>query len=205
VRLSGTTIVPAPPDLVRAALTDPELLAAAIPGCGRFERTGPDGYQFTVTGRVAAIEGSYSGQIRLEPERTPTSLTLTLSCAGEGGTVGARVHVRLTADTDGLTQLSYDADADIGGALAGVGQLMLTEAGRRFAAEVLSGIAPPEGVHAPGGQPAPVVPGPGAGRAVAPARVPPDGLHNFALGMVAGAAIAVAAALAGSRCGRQAR
>jgi uncharacterized protein len=205
VRISGATTVRAAPGRVRAALTDPEVLIAAIPGCERFDLAGPDAYQFTLTGRVASIEATYSGRIRIEPEETPTLLTFALSCSGGGSTVAARVHLELTADGPGLTRLSYDADAEIGGALESVGQLVLTAAGRKFAADLLSGIGPQDRLTAQADSSAPAPLRSGAPRSVAPVRLPANGRHSFALGMVAGAALALAAVLAGSRCGQQAR
>ena len=137
------------------------------------------------------------------PAAAPMPLPLPASGAGAPGTVRTDVAVTLTGDGTGGTRLRYDADAEIGGVIAGVGQRMLTAvakktAGEFFAAvdDVLTG-ATPVAVDAasPGAE--------SAGRtfvAPVPAGRTPNG---FLSGAIVGGAIAIAGVLVGRLLGRR--
>jgi carbon monoxide dehydrogenase subunit G len=133
MRISGGATMHAPAGRVWAALTDPAVLVAAIPGCEQFEPAGPDTYRFTVAAAVASIQASYTGEVSLSQQQQPSSFVLTASGAGAPGTVTTSVQIRLADIADGTTELSYDADAVIGGLIAGVGQRMLSSVARRLA------------------------------------------------------------------------
>ena len=161
MRISGAATMHAPAGQVWAALTDPAVLAATIPGCERFELAGPDTYRFTVTAAVASLQASYAGEVSLSQQREPVSFVLTARGAGAPGTVTTSVQITLADVADGTTELSYDADAVIGGLIAGVGQRMLCSVARRLAGafftsvdETLAGATPAE----PGPVPEPTVP-----------------------------------------------
>jgi uncharacterized protein len=200
---------------VWAALNDPAVLVATIPGCERLEPTGPDSYRLVVTAGVASIQGTYTGDISLSQRREPTSFLMTASGVGGPGTVSTQVQVRLAETTDGFTELSYDADAVIGGMIAGVGQRMLSSVAKRMAGEFFTsvdGILAGNGVA--GGQPAPLaVPGPTEADAqarpaayLAPARpAAPAAGQAFARAALVGAAIALAGVAVGGLLGRRAR
>jgi uncharacterized protein len=211
MRISGATTMHAPAGRVWAALTDPAVLVAAIPGCEQFEPVGPDTYCFTVAAAVASIQASYSGKVSLSQQQEPSSFVLTASGAGAPGTVTTSVQIRLADIADGTTELSYDADAVIGGLIAGVGQRMLSAVARRLAGaffssvdEVLVGTGPARPIPAVPTVPVFTVPAftgpdsvePRAGASPArerrdgSARFPLDG--GFARGMLAGAAVTLA-------------
>jgi uncharacterized protein len=139
MKISGAATMHAPPWQVWAALLDPAVLAATIPGCERLTPTGSGACQLTATAGVASLQGTYAGQVTLSQRHEPASFALTVRGAGGPGTVTATVAVRLTPAHDG-TELSYDADVTVGGRLAGVGQRLLASAARRLAAEFLRSV-----------------------------------------------------------------
>ena len=61
------------------------------------------------------------------------------SGAGGPGTVSADVRVSL-AEVAGGTELSYDADAVVGGVIGGVGQRMLAGVAKKLAAEFFANV-----------------------------------------------------------------
>jgi carbon monoxide dehydrogenase subunit G len=140
MKISDTATVHAPATEVWAALTDPAVLAAAIPGCELLEPTGPGSWRFTLTARVASIDGTLAGDATITHRQERTSVTLSASGAGGPGTVTATIRITLTPGADGTTDLSYDADAAIGGQLAGVGQRMLASAATRMAGQFASAL-----------------------------------------------------------------
>jgi carbon monoxide dehydrogenase subunit G len=139
VKLDGTATLSAPPAKVWAAITDPAVLARTIPGCQGLERTGEDEYAMTVSVGVGAIRGVYAGEVKLTDKQEPTRYVMHASGSGGPGSVRATVPITLE-EVDGGTKLTYDADAVVGGAVAGVGQRMITGVAKRLAGQFFSAI-----------------------------------------------------------------
>jgi carbon monoxide dehydrogenase subunit G len=139
VNLDGSAVLSAPPERVWAVLTDPAVLARTIPGCLSLEAAGPDSYTMTVSAGVGAIRGTYAGQVRLTDMKPHASYVMHASGSGGPGSVRATVQVNLHADGE-ATQLTYSADAVVGGAVAGVGQRMITGVAKRMAGQFFSAI-----------------------------------------------------------------
>jgi uncharacterized protein len=146
MKVTGSVVVPHPVEAVWDAILDPAVLVRTIPGCSRLETAGENSYAMTVTAGVAAIKGTYDGTATLSDLDPGKSLVMTLNGAGAPGTIGATVHVAL-APADGGTEVSYDADAIVGGMVGGVGQRMLTSVSKRMAAEFFGRIG--EAISAP--------------------------------------------------------
>jgi carbon monoxide dehydrogenase subunit G len=204
MKVSGDATLHAPIDKVWIALNDPAVLVRTIPGCERLETTGPDAYRMVVTAGVASIKGTYAGEVQISDQQEPNSFLMTASGAGGPGTVSTEVRVALADTGDGSTRLTYDADAVVGGVIAGVGQRMLVGVSKKMAGEffqsvddVLTGKAV-QPVAAPGAAPGVFV-APGAGSASA------FGGDGFARGALVGAAIALAGVLVGGLLGRRRR
>ena len=205
MKVSGDATLHAPIDEVWAALNDPAVLVRTIPGCERLEATGPDSYRMVVTAGVAAIKGTYAGEVALSDQQQPNSFLMTASGAGGPGTVSTEVRVSLADTGDGSTRLTYDADAVVGGVVAGVGQRMLAAVAKKTAGEffnavddVLTGKA--VAAAAPAGA-APAEPG----VFVAPATPGRAVGGDFVRGALVGAAIALAGVLVGGLLGRRSR
>jgi carbon monoxide dehydrogenase subunit G len=201
MKLSGEATLHAPVDRVWRALNDPAVLVRTIPGCERLESRGPDAYSMTVTAGVAAVKGTYTGEVALSEKEEPHSFLMTASGAGAPGTVRTDVRVALDPVGEAQTLLRYDADAVVGGMVAGVGQRMLAAVGKRMAGEFFAAVddvlagkeavpAEPAAATAP---PAGVYSAPGA--AVA-------GPDSFLRGVLVGAAVALAGVLVGAAMGR---
>jgi carbon monoxide dehydrogenase subunit G len=140
VKVTGQAVVRVPAQQLWAALHDPAVLARAIPGCERFEVTGPRTGELTVTTPLAAMSGSYAGRVSVADQRPPDLLILSLNGGGERGTIRADLTVRLAPAEAGSTLVSYDASGVIDGVVAGVGARLLASAGQRLATEFLAAI-----------------------------------------------------------------
>ncbi len=213
MKLSGTASLSAPPGRVWEALNDPAVLARTIPGCQELAATGPDAYTMTVSAGVASIKGTYLGQVRLAEKNEPTSYVLHASGSGGPGTVSAECLVTLAADGDG-TALSYEADAVIGGVIAGVGQRVLAGVAKRMAGQFFTAVdaelrgvaAKPDVLQPPdwtvGSQDSAVLYEGRQQRPWGDRNIPVD-VRPFMVGGVAGAAIALLGVVVGSRLGRR--
>lgn len=140
MKISGTAALKADPQQVYDAFHDPEVLARTLPGCETLTDTGADTYAMTVTAGVAAIKGTYDGTVALLDPQPPNQFRLKARGAGGPGTVDADVVVRLAPGAGGGTDLSYDADAVVGGVIGGVGQRMLTGVTRKMAGQFFAAV-----------------------------------------------------------------
>lgn len=140
MNITGTAHMNAPLDVAWAAFHDPGVLSRTIPGVKRLTETGPDAYALSVLAGVASIKGVYEGDVSLSQQREHESFVLTANGSGGPGTIGATVTVRLVKADDGGTDIAYDADAVVGGAIGGVGQRMLGGVARRLATQFFAAI-----------------------------------------------------------------
>ena len=121
------------------ALNDPEILAATLPGARRLEPTGPDEYALTVDVGVGSVRGTYEGTFALTDKQERESCTVTATASGRPGSVTAVASMRLADNGEGA-RMSYEADANVTGPLAGVGQRLMGAAARRTTEQFLSAL-----------------------------------------------------------------
>ena len=124
MKIEGSADIPAPRDKVWAAFLDPEILAQALPGCEKLEAIGPNEYKATMKVGVAAIKGTFEGKVKLSDLEPPNRYRMAVEGSGGPGFVRGEAGMQMS-DVDGGTKVSYDADVQVGGLIASVGQRML--------------------------------------------------------------------------------
>ncbi|OMQ16342.1 carbon monoxide dehydrogenase [Modestobacter sp. VKM Ac-2676] len=139
MNLDGSAVLSATPEQVWAVITDPTVLARTIPGCESLQQVGEDSYTIVVSAGVGAVRGKYAGEVRLSDLTFPSSYVMHASGSGGPGSVRATVQIKLVPSGDG-TELTYSADAVVGGAVAGVGQRMITGVAKRMAGQFFAAI-----------------------------------------------------------------
>jgi hypothetical protein len=141
------------------------------------------------------------------------------SGAGGPGNVRAKVTINLEPSAEGTT-LTYSADAVVGGAVAGVGQRMMTGVAKRMAGQFfkaidneLTGVVVPiaaapsaaaagDAALAGAGAPSAEAPRVFAGKAAASAAAGPD-WQSAVMGAAVGALVTLISILIGYRLGRR--
>ena len=126
MNLADTRDISAPRPAVWAAILDPEVLKACIPGCKELTGTVDDGFEAVVVQKVGPVKATFKGQVEVSDIVIGESLTLTGQ--GKGGPAGfAKGAAKVSfADTDeGGTLLTYDVEAKIGGKLAQLGSRII--------------------------------------------------------------------------------
>jgi carbon monoxide dehydrogenase subunit G len=124
MKLEGSYEVKAPREKVWNAFLDPTTLQKAIPGCEKLELIGADEYKATLKIGVAAVKGTFEGKVRLLDKKPPESYRLSAEGSGGPGFVRSDTVITLS-DVEGGTRVAYNADVQVGGLIAGVGQRML--------------------------------------------------------------------------------
>lgn len=141
----GKYSIPAAPERVWAALHEPEILAAAIPGCEGVERTSETDYRARTTIKIGPVKARFEGRVQLQelPPPPGVSHALLLKGEGQGGAAGfarGESEVRISPDGSGAV-LEYSAKATIGGRLAQVGQRLIDGAAKSLADEFFAKFA----------------------------------------------------------------
>jgi hypothetical protein len=123
VKLAGEYVFNAPIEEVWKALLDPVVLAATMPGCEKLELA--DGkYLGELNVKVGPVQGKFSGKIELEDVKELAGYTIKVDGRGGPGFVNATAKVALER-AGAETKLTYDADANVGGKIASVGQRLI--------------------------------------------------------------------------------
>jgi carbon monoxide dehydrogenase subunit G len=125
MKIEGSADIPAPRDKVWAAFLDPSILAQALPGCEKLEAVGANEYKATMKIGVAAIKGTFEGKVKLSDLEPPNRYRMAVEGSGGPGFVRGEAGMQMS-DVDGGTKVSYDADVQVGGLIASVGQRMLS-------------------------------------------------------------------------------
>jgi len=138
MKLEGDYTFEAPVEEVWKALLDPAVLAAVMPGCEKLDLV--DGqYVGELNIKVGPVQGKFSGKVDLKDMQAPTSYTMHVDGRGAPGFVKATAQVQLASEGE-KTRMRYDADAQVGGKIASVGQRLLEASSRAITKQSLEGL-----------------------------------------------------------------
>jgi carbon monoxide dehydrogenase subunit G len=132
--MTGEYRIPASREQVWAALNDPEILKASLPGCESLERVSDHEFAATVAAKVGPVRAKFNGHVRLSDLHPPESYKI--SGEGKGGAAGfakGGADVRLVEEGAAVTVLSYTAKADVGGKLAQLGSRLIDATAKKMA------------------------------------------------------------------------
>lgn len=154
--LTGEYRIPAPRETVWAALNNPEVLKACIPGCEELNKTSDTEFVARVIAKIGPVKAGFGGKVTLSDIDPPNGYTITGE--GQGGAAGfakGGAKVRLEpADGGAATVLHYTADAQIGGKLAQIGSRLVEGSAKKLADEFFAAFA----AQAAAASPAPAEP-----------------------------------------------
>lgn len=135
MELKDEQIIRAPAEDVFAALNDPEVLKACIPGCESLEKTDETSMIATVAMKVGPVKARFKGSVKLENLNPPKSYKIVGE--GKGGAAGfakGSADVNLVEE-NGATTLQYAVKADIGGKLAQLGSRLIDSTAKKLSGE----------------------------------------------------------------------
>ncbi len=135
MEMSGEQLIPASQAATWAALNDPEILKACVPGCESITLTAENEYQVLMTARIGPVSAKFKGKLALSDLNPPNSYSIAFE--GQGGVAGfgkGGAQVQL-APGDGGTKLTYQVKANVGGKLAQIGSRLVDAAAKKLSEE----------------------------------------------------------------------
>lgn len=133
MEITGIQIIAATRQKVWDALNDPDILKKSLPGCESVERTSAGEFRVIMAAAIGPLRARFNGVLKMSDIRAPESCTMVFE--GQGGAAGfgkGNSSVRLT-ESHGQTELTYCADAQVGGKLAQVGSRLIDSVARKMA------------------------------------------------------------------------
>jgi len=131
LEIAGSETIPASVDALWDALNDPAVLTRCIPGCRSMTEIGSDAYKVDMQLRVAAVGGSFEGEISLHDKQAPKVCGIKVSGAGSLGHGNGTARFEIEPDGE-VSKLTYKGTGEIGGLVAGVGQRILSSVSKHL-------------------------------------------------------------------------
>ncbi|SCK14430.1 hypothetical protein VAR608DRAFT_0889 [Variovorax sp. HW608] len=131
--ITGTQTIAAPRQRVWDALNDPDILKRSLPGCESVERASDEEFKVIMSAAIGPLRARFKGLLKMSDVQAPESCTMVFE--GQGGAVGfgrGNSSVKLT-ESNGQTELTYVANAQVGGKLAQVGSRLIDSVARKMA------------------------------------------------------------------------
>ena len=136
MEMTGEQRVAAGRDEVWAALNDPAVLKACIPGCESIDKQSDSDYKIVMLAAVGPIKARFNGKLSIQDADPPKGYALVFE--GSGGAAGfgkGQASVALAEEAAGVTILSYKASAQVSGKLAQVGSRLIDGVARKMAGD----------------------------------------------------------------------
>lgn len=132
MEMTGEERIPASQADTWAALNDPEMLKACVPGCESIDRLADNEYQVLMVARIGPVSAKFKGKLLISDLKPPHSYAIAFE--GQGGAAGfgkGSAQVQLAPEGEG-TKLSYQVKANVGGKLAQIGSRLVDAAAKKI-------------------------------------------------------------------------
>jgi hypothetical protein len=130
--IGGNETIHAPVEALWKALNDPIVLTRCIPGCKTMTEIVPDAYKVEMQLRVAAVGGTFEGEIALSDKEPPKACSIKVSGAGTLGHGNGSARFEIAPEGTNSSRLTYQGVGEIGGLVAGVGQRILSSVSKHL-------------------------------------------------------------------------
>ena len=137
--IGGEELIDAPIERLWASLNDPAFLTRCIPGCRSMQEIAPDSYTVLLDLKIAAVGGSFEGNIALSDKVAPERCRIAVRGNGTLGHGSGEARFTLSPAESG-TLLVYEGSGEIGGLVAGVGQRVLRGVSKHLVAQFIKAV-----------------------------------------------------------------
>lgn len=139
MKIEVSHVLPYPRERVWEVLLDPDVMARVLPGIEKFESLGDDKFAVVMKLGLPAVKGTYSGTVQIADQQLPSSYRLKGEGKGTGGWVKGEATMTLLVEGPG-TKIVAGGQAQVGGAIASLGQRMMDGVTKAMAKEFFESI-----------------------------------------------------------------
>jgi carbon monoxide dehydrogenase subunit G len=138
-RMEGSEVIRATPEATFVSLSRPEFMVKAVPDVQSYHITDPEHFEAKIKVGISIVRGTVEMKFELKDKVQGKHARLV----GDGAGAGSKMHIEssfdLTPDPEG-TKMSWVADADLGGLIAGIGSSILRKQSEKQVGEIFSNI-----------------------------------------------------------------
>jgi len=139
MHLEGSFETPAARSVVWDFLLNPSEIAPCFPDLQSLQVTSPDTFRAKVKVGISVVRGTVDFEFRIDERKPPTSARLIGTGRGVGSTIEMQTTFTLSEITSG-TAVSWAADVNVGGVMAGLGAKLLESTSRKMVDQVLENL-----------------------------------------------------------------
>lgn len=132
MEITGIQAIPATRETVWNALNSPDVLKQCLPGCESVVLVNPDEFRMVVVAAIGPLRARFNGVLRITEAELHQSCVMVFE--GQGGAMGfgkGSSSVTLRETPEG-TELTYSAQAQVGGKLAQVGSRLIDSVAKKM-------------------------------------------------------------------------
>ncbi|HLQ03715.1 MAG TPA: carbon monoxide dehydrogenase subunit G [Nitrososphaerales archaeon] len=139
LHLDGSTIIKAERERVFQLLTDPKFIATTLPDAVEVAVLDRDSLEARMKVKVALISSNIKVTLRVADRVPPSRARLLVEGSGSGSNL--KISSTFSLEGDGsTTRMSWVADAEITGLMAGLGSIVLRGFAEKKVGEIFAGI-----------------------------------------------------------------
>jgi len=138
LHLEGSNSIDAQRDRVYSLLTDANFVAKTLPDAEDVRVLDASNLEAKIKLRIAVVSAKIAMKMTISKTEPPSAATLVAEGSGSGSTMKITSVFSLSGDTP--TTMAWNADAEIGGVMAGIGSALLKGFATRKVAEIFEGI-----------------------------------------------------------------
>jgi carbon monoxide dehydrogenase subunit G len=129
MKISGSHVLPVPPQRAYEMMQDPQVLARSMPGCESLEAIGPGEYRMKMKMALAGLSGAFDGKVTIADSAPPDSFRLIVEGTGKIGFMKGEGLLKFSPQGEG-TEVAYEGDVQVGGTIAAIGQRLIDSTAR---------------------------------------------------------------------------
>ena len=124
MQLEGNNTIHSTPELIFAALQNPEMLAKCVPGVKKLEVEAEGIFKTTLEVAIGPVKGTFNGKVSVLDMVENQALTLKVEMRSPVGIASAIGRVTLYPE-DGATRVHWAGEPQLGGMIASVGARLI--------------------------------------------------------------------------------
>jgi uncharacterized protein len=124
MKISGSYVLPFPPERAYQILQEPDVLAQCLPGVDALSKIGENEYSMEMKMAIASFSGVFQGKVKVTDPKPVSSYKMTVEGNSKIGFVKGSGDLQFLPDAAGC-QVVYDGDVQVGGMFASIASRLI--------------------------------------------------------------------------------